>query len=116
MDLGLILDSSWSIGERNWIRLINFAKILVEQFNVSRDGTHVAAMVYGNRPQMVLRFSDSESASQNDVARILDGLPYNGGRTFIEQALIMARLVMFSTDNGMRTEATKVRTTTNDSC
>ena len=114
MDLGLILDSSGSIGRRNWIRLIHFAKILVEQFNVSRDGTHVAAMVYGNSPQMVLRCS--ESASQNDVARILDGLPYNGGRTFIEQALIMARLVMFSTDNGMRTEATKVRTTTNDSC
>ena len=89
-----------------------FAKNLVEQFNVSSDGAHVATMVFSTKPQVMLKFSDS----LQNVSSSIDGLPHQRGFTYIDRALIMADQEMFSVASGMRAEATKVKIAANDKC
>ena len=118
MDLGLILDSSSSIGRRigNYQRMKDFSKNLVEQLNVSSDGTHVAVMIYSTKPQVMLTFDDLRGARQYivEVSRTIDNLPFQGGNTYINRALLVAGQKMFSPANGMRTKATQVKITANE--
>ena len=102
-----MIDSSGSIGRRNWEKIKRFLKALVSKLDVRRSATHIAAVAYSNSPQVVMRFS---SVQVTDVVnREFDRMPWQRGFTYTDKALLLADRDLFETANGMRPSARKVR-------
>ncbi|EDO36208.1 predicted protein [Nematostella vectensis] len=59
IDLALVLDSSGSIGRRNWVKVKRFAKDVIDYYDVSEKGTHI-----GNTPRYALFYARTSSFPQ----------------------------------------------------
>ena len=108
VDIAFVIDSSGSIGRKNWEKMKRFLKALVSKLDVRRSATHIAAVAYSNNAVVVTRFSDIQSTIE--VNRKLDGMRWQRGFTYTDKALLLADRDLFQTANGMRSRAPKVRT------
>ena len=108
VDIAFVIDSSGSIGRKNWEKMKRFLKALVSKLDVRRSATHIAAVAYSNNAVVVTRFSDIQSTIE--VNRKLDGMRWQRGFTYTDKALLLADKNLFQTANGMRSRAPKVRT------
>ena len=102
-----MIDSSGSIGQRNWGRLKRFLKAIVSKLDVSPSGAHVAAVTYSTTAEVVLLFRSGQSTVEVNTA--LDGMPWQRGFTFTDKALQLADSDLFQIATGMRPNAAKVR-------
>ncbi|KAJ7381074.1 structural constituent of cuticle [Desmophyllum pertusum] len=59
-DVAFIVDSSGSIGRRNWVKMLQFLKDMVKAFNVGPDKTHIAVVAYSTGLNSSLHLTDSE--------------------------------------------------------
>ena len=111
VDLAIIVDSSGSISRRNWILMKDFLKQLADEFDISPSGTHVAAVAYSTNPKVVFKFNTLQGSQLNadEVKKLLDSIPHQRGLTYIDRALLFADSVIFTVDNGMRPQVTKVK-------
>lgn len=111
VDLAIIVDSSGSISRRNWVLMKNFVKQVVEKFEVSSAGTHVAGVVYSTLASVVLKFNTLQGAELNvdEVNKKFDEMKHSRGFTFIDKALLLADREVFTKDEGMRADKPKVR-------
>ena len=110
VDLAFIVDSSGSISTTNWIRMKEFLKSVVNEFNVADKWTHVAVIAYSTNPKVVLRFNDLKGSALTAAAvnTRIDGMKHQRGLTFIDKALRKAQESVFRTYYGMREDVTKV--------
>ena len=108
VDIAFVIDSSGSIGRKNWEKMKRFLKALVSKLDVRRSATHIAAVAYSNNAVVVTRFNDIQSTIE--VNRKLDGMRWQRGFTYTDKALLLADRDLFQTANGMRSRAPKVRT------
>ena len=110
IDLAFIVDSSGSISRRNWARMREFLKEVADEFDISPSGTHVAALAYSTKAQVVFKFNTLQGARLNvdEVSRLLDRMPHQRGFTFIDKALIKANNEIFTKAGGMRDDKPKV--------
>ena len=106
MDIAFVVDSSGSIGRTNWERMKRFLKALVSRLDVSPSATHIAAIAYSTRPEVVMRFNGVQGTNQ--VNQMLDGMRYQRGVTYIDKALLLADSDLFQSSNGMRSNVPKV--------
>ena len=111
MDIAFIIDSSGSIGRRNWVQVKRFVKSLVSKLDVSNSATRVAAIAFSTDPEVVMRFNDDQGT--DEVNRGFDGMRHQRGYTFTDKALELADNDLFQTSNGMRLSAPKVRSSNN---
>ena len=111
MDIAFIIDSSGSIGRRNWERVKRFVKALVSKLDVSNSTTRVAAIAYSTDPEVVMRFNDYQDT--DEVNRGFDAMTYQRGYTYTDKALQLADSDLFQTSNGMRLSVPKVRSRRN---
>ena len=102
-----MIDSSASVGRRNWERMKRFIKAIVSKLDVSPSGTHVAAAVYSTDAGVLLRFTSGQTVDR--VNRAFDGMTWKRGFTFTDQALLLADSDLFQTANGMRPSVSKVK-------
>ena len=106
IDLGFVLDESGSIVDRNWEIMKEFTDKLVRSFDISDRGTHVAALMFSNDAEVLMRFNDFTGPNNNaeSVSREIRsfGRSGTGGQTFINKALDLAYKDMFTEANGMR--------------
>lgn len=107
MDIAFLIDSSGSIGRRNWERIKRFVKALVSKLDVRSSATRVAAIAYSTNPIVELRFWNRQST--NDVNRVIDEIPWQRGFTYTDKALQLADSDLFQVDNGMRPDVPKVQ-------
>ena len=107
VDIAFIIDSSGSIGRRNWERVKRFVKALVSKLDVSNSTTRVAAIAYSTDPEVVMRFNDYQGT--DEVNRGFDAMRYRRGYTYTDKALQLADSDLFQTSNGMRLSVPKVR-------
>ena len=107
LDIAFIIDSSGSIGRRNWERVKRFVKALVSKLEVSYYSTRIAAMAYSTDPEVVMRFNDYQGTVE--VNQGFDGMKYQRGYTYTDKALQLADSDLFQTSNGMRLSAPKVK-------
>ena len=107
VDIAFLIDSSESIGRRNWERIKRFVKALVSKLDVRSSATHVAAIAYSTNPIVELRFWNSQST--NDVNRVIDEIPWQRGFTYTDKALQLADSDLFKVVNGMRPDVPKVQ-------
>lgn len=107
MDIAFIMDSSGSIGRRNWEKLKRFVKSIVSRFDVGFSATHVAVIAYSTNPVVEMRFWNTQST--DEVNQVIDKIPWQRGMTYSNKALLLADRDIFTIANGMRPEAPKVR-------
>lgn len=106
IDLAFILDESGSIVNRNWEIMKEFTETLIRNFEISDQGTHVAAVMFSNDAEVLIRFNDFTGANNNveSVARQVRSFPRSGigGQTYINKALDLTNTDIFTRENGMR--------------
>jgi len=107
VDIAFIIDSSGSIGRRNWERVKRFVKALVSKLDVSNSTTRIAAIAYSTDPEVVMRFNDYQGT--DEVNQGFDAMRYQRGYTYTDKALRLADSDLFQTSNGMRLSVPKVR-------
>ena len=107
VDIAFIIDSSGSIGRRNWERMKRFVKAMVSKLDVSNAATHIAAIAYSNNPEIVWRFRYFQGT--DEVNRVIDRMRWQRGFTYTDKALQLADRDLFQTSNGMRFHVPKVK-------
>ena len=109
MDLGFIIDGSYSVGTYDWKKMMRFLVNLASTFNVKSGRIHVAALTFSDSLKIEFHFNDV-----NDTAGLIDKfekMEYPGGFTHTDEALELANEKMFSYSHGMRPDAVKVSAT-----
>ena len=101
-----MIDSSGSIGRKNWDRMKQFLKAIVSKLDVSPSGTRIAAISYSTIPEIELQFSNGQSTV--GVNSAFDAMRWHRGFTFTDKALLLADSDLFQTANGMRLGVPKV--------
>ena len=109
-DVAFIVDSSASIGKTNWERTKRFLKRIVSKLDIGPTTTRIATISYSTNPDIVLRFNTLSGSRLNvdEVVKVLDGLPWQRGFTYIDKALEQAAQRVFTTAAGMRSNVPKV--------
>lgn len=84
---------------------------MMDGFDISEDGTHIAIVEYSTNPSVQLKFNDFSGAALNaaNLKRKIGEIPHTRGKTYIDKALAMADRDVFSVEGGMRTDVQKVR-------
>ena len=111
-DVGFIVDSSGSIGRRNWIKMLQFLKDMVKAFNVGPDKTHVAVVAYSTGANVEFKFDRLKGSeiTEEGYYGLIDRIRFQRGFTFIDKALTLANQQIFTTGSGMRPELPQVWT------
>lgn len=85
LDILLMLDDSAKVGAEAFQKTKNFAKTMMEWFNINQNGTNVAVMTYSDKAKvhMHLPLPGTNDPPQTlfDIQGSLDSVPYTGGIT-----------------------------------
>lgn len=76
--MAFLLDGSQVVTKDNFTRFLSFIKALTASLNVSKEETHVAVAVYGNKPELVINFDDHYNQSSLESA--VDAITYPDSR------------------------------------
>ena len=107
VDVGFLIDSSGSIGRRNWARMKRFLKAIVSKLDVSPSYTHISAVAYSNNPVVVYQFNNRQAT--DSINNAFDGMRWQRGFTYTDKALLLADSDLYRPSNGMRPNVAKVR-------
>lgn len=107
--MAFVIDSSGSVGRKNWERMKRFVKVFVSKFDVGFSTAHVAAIAYSTYPKITLQFRNYQGT--DEVNRRLDRMRWQRGFTYTDKALLLADSQLFQTSRGMRQGVKKVRLT-----
>ena len=109
-DVAFIVDSSGSIGRRNWRKMLDFLNEMVKAFNVGADKTHIAVVAYSNNAIAEIKFNTltGSSVTEEEYKRLINRIRFQRGFTFIDKALLLADREVFTTAAGMRPELPQV--------
>jgi len=104
------VDSSGSIGRRNWVKMLQFLKDMVKAFNVGPDKTHIAVIAYSSRANLEFKFDRLKGSQITEAGyySLIDRIRFQRGFTFIDKALILADQQVFQRSAGMRPELPQV--------
>ena len=103
LDLGLVVDTTKSIKEENIPNLKEALKGLVQQFDVSNDGTHVSFETFAKTSIIHNSFKDNKYRSEDAVLSLMDKeIDKMGKITRLDLALQKANDEMFTEKNGDR--------------
>ena len=110
MDFALLVDTSGSISRRNFRQLLKFIEDMVDAFDISEDGTHIALVEYSTKASVQMKFNDFSGAQINSAnyKRKIRKVPHARGYTYIDKALEKANEEVFTEEGGMRENVTKV--------
>ena len=93
VDLGFLIDVSGSV-KRQFSKMLDLIKRIVDDFGISQSGTHAGAVVFSDFARVVIKFNDYFDVSS--FKKALDVLPTPRGGTRIDIALQLAHRDLFS--------------------
>jgi len=110
LDLAFLVDSSSSINKKWFGVMKSFLKEIINRYVVGPDSTHVSVVSFSTFPNIELTFNSLSGGewTQTSVNSFINKMPHRGGLTFIDRVLQTADHEVFTEENGMRPEATKV--------
>ena len=110
-DVAFIVDSSGSIGRRNWVKMLQFVKDMVKAFNVGPQKTHIAVIAYSTGSKVEFKFNTltGSAVTEEGYYRLIERIRFQRGYTFIDKALALANEQIFTTVSGMRPYLPQVR-------
>jgi len=101
-DLVGILDSSSTIGLKDWGLEVDLISQIMWHFNVGQDAVRVGAFHYNNKVYTGSQFHLNQVSSNQDLTNRLLNWNYEGVGTLTGQALAHARDVSLAASNGNR--------------
>ena len=93
MDVAFIIDSSGSIGKRNYLKQKDFVKAVAKSFGLAPDQSQAAMVLYSNSASVQARFG--QYPTTEEFGKAVDALPYERGLTRIDKALDVAATEIF---------------------
>jgi uncharacterized protein YegL len=99
-DVIFVLDSSGSIGETNWIYVLQFVKDIVDRMGVGEQQTHVGLITYGNRAHIIFQLNNYTDSASMKAA--IDGTKFLDENTNTSGGIYTAHKIMFTPENGDR--------------
>ena len=114
LDLGFLVDSSASIGYKNFKKIQKVMQEVIQYYTISERGTHIAAILIDSQPKLAFGFNTLKGSKLTtlQVQRLIQAMQYTKGKTRIDLALNMASKKMFSKHGGSRRNVRKVITFT----
>lgn len=100
LDLVIVMDSSGSIGDKNFDTQRRFVKTLLSRLNLGKNGTLFSLINFNTRPYMEINFQNFTDYAT--TAGIIDKIRYTGGNTYTFDALKMANEEVLREEKGMR--------------
>lgn len=92
-DIAFILDSSGSIGQTNYNKMLKFVRDVTSKFDVGQDKIRVAAEIFSDRTYNQFLLSKYNDRQSLDTA--ISNIPYKRGTTNTGQALKVLYLQSF---------------------
>ena len=83
---------------------------MVQAFNVGPDKTHIAVLAYSTRAVVEFKFNRlaGSEVTEEGYYGLIDRIRFQRGYTFIDKALLLADIEIFTTAAGMRPELPQV--------
>ena len=100
VDIIFVIDSSTSVGARNFIKIINFVRSMIENADISQDAVRVGLLTFSSTA--TIRFNLNEVNSRGEFLQRLERIPYAYGDTNTAEALRVLRQQMFTESAGDR--------------
>uniref|UniRef100_A0A8B9DGV5 Collagen alpha-1(XIV) chain n=1 Tax=Anser cygnoides TaxID=8845 RepID=A0A8B9DGV5_ANSCY len=106
-DLAFLVDGSWSIGDDNFNKIINFLYSTVGALDkIGPDGTQVAIIQFSDDPRT--EFKLNAYKTKETLLEAIQKIAYKGGNTKTGKAIKHAREILFTGEAGMRRGIPKV--------
>ena len=85
----MVLDASGSVKFSNWKKEVDYAKQLINKFNVSENGAHIGVIDFSTQARIRVNLNGKDGKQIGKIHRILDFLKadYRGGFTYMMNAL-----------------------------
>ena len=99
-DVVFVLDTSGSIDDAEWAKMVKFVKESVANFNIGNDGIRVGLIQYSKTNEVVLQLKDG--TTKGAVESALDGINRLKSGTYTAAAIQSMANSMFSSPNGDR--------------
>lgn len=106
VDLVFLLDSSSSMGMRDFRSMKTFVKYVVSQIDITNGSSRVGVYTFNNKAKM--EFSLNTYTSNEDVLRAIDDIPKEYGNTNTAAALRALSQAAFTNENGDRSNIPNV--------
>uniref|UniRef100_A0ACB8FUU2 Uncharacterized protein n=1 Tax=Sphaerodactylus townsendi TaxID=933632 RepID=A0ACB8FUU2_9SAUR len=101
-DIVFLVDSSTSIGERNFTNVKNFLKVLVSNLEVGSDQVRIGLAQYSRKT--VKEFLLNQYSLKSDILEHIQNLTFWRGSTYTGAALDFVRTEYFTKSAGSRTQ------------
>lgn len=95
-DVVFVLDSSGSIGPRNWARSKQFALDVTKGLNIGEDAFHVAALAYSRDVTVEWILNDDAAKDRDYMEALLWDMDWKKGRTHTYDGLRQAQDVLMT--------------------
>ena len=100
VDVVIILDASTSVTERNFQKMREFAKDLVDKADVDSGSVRFGALIYST--EVEIQFHLNQYRTSAEIKRAIDNIPYIYGSTNSADALETMHNTLFTRQNGDR--------------
>ena len=108
VDLGFAVDSSSRIPVGMWNNILNYAKAVIDSFDISSSRTRVGFIVFSNYARIAFPFDADYTRA--GVKQMIDGMQQSdSAEQRIDRALQVAYRDLFSARYGARTGARQVK-------
>lgn len=101
-DIVFLLDTSTSVSERNFKKVLQFVKEFLAEAYIAPDGVHVGVITFSS--YAYVQFNLNKFSSREEVFEAVDSIPYSYGSTNTAAGLRALRAA-FTKENGERPEA-----------
>ena len=107
-DLAFALDGSRKLSVQEFSRLKSFVKTVIQDYEVSETGTHVAVIEYSDAARVAISFKDTKDL--DSFKQAIDRVrPSQGKVASVNEALKLAREELFNPIGGGRPGIAKVK-------
>ena len=106
-DMVFVLDSSGSVGEENWQKVLSFVNKTVAEIQMGPYGTQVGVVTYGNRAKVNFHLNKYTEYNEDMAKAILD-IPWRDQETNTSGGIKVMDEVMFTKKNGDRLQAPNI--------
>jgi len=102
LDLVVMVDTSSSIGQENFIIVQDFLSNIFGNFPIGIDDTRIALITYNNHVN--IKFKLNQFASKREILQEIAKVEYEGVGTLTGQAMVETAMKIFENDAGRRTD------------
>ena len=107
MDIGVIVDSSRSVGWKNYETVKRSLAKLTDYFDVSEDGTHFGFIHYNQDATLDFDFAETSLHNPETLKEKIMKIKYEPDRTRTDKAIKMANDRLFTDSGGARKDVPK---------